>query len=301
MEGYNTWYYLNNTALHPMFKYTSKKIPAYFYQEVKGTAQTFADSMFFAYTEPVNYAVFSFEPVEPAYSTIINTGNPSRNLEIAYDGDGYKTIGSMLNFGGLNDELPPSTKTTLMQRYLEFFDLNITGPFPLFHAASASVCRGQAVTFTDDSFDNVTSRIWEFQGGTPALSNDSAPMVRYDENGKFDVKLTVSDGTHSKTILKQKYIRVSQCTGAEELPAPAFARIFPNPATEKITVEFDRNAGRECQLMLFDLAGRLVMVIQQLIPENRQVSVTLSGVGKGLYFIRVQSGEFISTLKVVRN
>ncbi|MEI7663614.1 MAG: hypothetical protein WCK34_15505, partial [Bacteroidota bacterium] len=89
MEGYLTWYYSNNTPLHPWFRYTTANVPAYTYQGVSGVQSTFADSMNFNYSSPLNHAVFSFNPVAPAYVTLVNGGISPKNFEIAYDGSGY--------------------------------------------------------------------------------------------------------------------------------------------------------------------------------------------------------------------
>jgi hypothetical protein len=208
----------------------------------------------------------------------------------------------MLDFSALAGDLPPSTQTTLMQRYLEFFGLNLSGPYPYFHAATTSACLGQPVIFTDDSFDNIISRSWEFQGGTPATSSEINPSVMYDSPGNFDVQLTVSDGVHTKTMLKQKYIRADHCSGSEEhYAASALFTVFPNPATEIITIEFERNISGSCKIMVFDLTGNTQMERSQAIPAGNRVLLNLSGLNKGLYFMKIQAGELNSTLKVIRN
>jgi hypothetical protein len=302
MESYQTWYYLNQTLLHPMFKYTSKKIPAYYYPNVRGVHSTFTDSMAFTYTAPMKYAVFSFEPVAPAYATLVNSDNPPKNLEVVYDGDDYKTIGTMLDFSALNGGASPSTQRTLMQRYLEFFKLNLAGPYPLFHAGDPHACIGQAVGFTDDSFDNITSRTWEFQGGTPATSHDAFPSVNYFSPGKYDVKLTVSDGKRTMSILKQQYIQADHCSGTGEITAnKGLFSIFPNPAGDRVTVELSRNISGSCTIALLDIAGKKIMETHQTIPGNNHILLELGGLEKGLYFISVHAGGYTSTLKLIKN
>ena len=302
MEGYNTWYYLNETMVHPMFNYTSKKIHAYFYPTLAGVQGTFTGTMAYTYTAPVNYAIFSFEPVAPAYATFVNADTPVKSLEIAHDAGTYKTIGSMLDFSAMSGGNPSSTQPMLMQRYLDFFNLNILGPWPLFHVGETNVCRGHTATFSDDSFNNITSRSWEFPGGIPAGSNESNPVVRYDVSGKFDVKLTVSDGIRTHTILKEKYIHVDQCSGSDEQTGiSSLFRIFPNPATELVTVEISMKIRGNCRLVLFDLTGRELMDFTQEVTTGNPITMDLSGFGKGLYFLRLQSGNSSSAIKLMIN
>ena len=301
LESYWTWYYHNNTALHPFFKYTSKKVHAYYFPEVRGVAETFCDAISFGYNVPLNYSVFSFEPVAPAFATLTNTDNPPKNLEIAYNGDDYKTIGTMTGFGSFTTTGHPSTLTDLMERYLGFFDINLTGPWPLFHAGTTSVCRGQHVAFTDDSYDNITSRQWEFPGGTPSSSTEMNPVVRYDTPGRWDVSLTVSDGTHTKSIRKKQYIDVGDCQGADDFPSaqPLF-RVFPNPVSGNLTVVPGRDIAGPITLVLCDIAGRRVM--QSTLPgsSSNQGSLDLSGILPGLYFLTGQAGKEFFTVKIVK-
>lgn len=301
MEGYHTWYYLNKTPLHPWFKYTTAKIPVYNYPSANGIQGTITDSMTFTNSGVQNLAVFSFVPVDPAYSTFVNSDNPAKNLEIVYDGDDYKTIGTFLDFGSLNGTTNSSSQQKLMERYLEFFELNITGPFPYFHAGNTMVCQNKSLSFTDDSFNNITSRNWEFEGGTPVTSTEANPAVVYMNTGKFDVRLTVSNGVQSKSILKKDYITVGNCTGFEEPSASPIFRIFPNPASENVTIEIDKKISGNCNLILFDFTGCKVMDLQRIVPSGNRISLDLSGLRKGLYFLRVQVGESNSTLKLIRN
>ncbi|PKR82194.1 hypothetical protein CW751_02360 [Brumimicrobium salinarum] len=77
-----------------------------------------------------------------------------------------------------------------------------------FGANYREVCVGQEVTFTDYSYNLVTSRNWEFQGGSPATSTAESPTVTYDTPGLYEVKLTASDGSSSVSETKPSYIKV---------------------------------------------------------------------------------------------
>jgi len=78
-----------------------------------------------------------------------------------------------------------------------------------FYAASTTVPAGTGVNFFDQSYGNVISWNWTFDGGTPPASQEQNPLVHYDTPGVFDVSLTVSDGTLSNTMTKTGYISVN--------------------------------------------------------------------------------------------
>jgi len=80
-------------------------------------------------------------------------------------------------------------------------------------------CEELTVNFQDESFGNVTSWSWEFEGGDPATSNEENPTVFYDTPGVYDVTLTVSDGTNNSTLTNE------DCIAVFELPEVTFAEI----------------------------------------------------------------------------
>ncbi len=76
-----------------------------------------------------------------------------------------------------------------------------------FTADKTEVAVGSDVQFTDNSFGDVASRTWTFEGGTPASSTEENPVVTYENVGSFDVSLTVTNAeglTH--TVLREDYI-----------------------------------------------------------------------------------------------
>lgn len=99
------------------------------------------------------------------------------------------------------------------------------------------VCEMDEVNFMDMSVGNITSWNWTFEGGDPATSTEQNPTVTYNEQGTYDVELTVSDGTNSNTMLLEDYILVLMTPPAMLLPFddvcvgwPAFELTGGSPA-----------------------------------------------------------------------
>ncbi len=93
----------------------------------------------------------------------------------------------------------------------------------------SSYCAQDTFYFSDHSALSETGQSWswEFPGGLPSTSNERQPKVTYDEEGSYDVTLTVSDtyGTHTQTITNLITIENS-CT-LDTIPQLAL-----NPNTE---------------------------------------------------------------------
>ncbi len=70
------------------------------------------------------------------------------------------------------------------------------------------VCAGESVDFSDLSYHGITSRTWTFQGGDIGTSTDSTVTVVYNTPGKYDVQLSVSDGSQTIDTTLTDFIQV---------------------------------------------------------------------------------------------
>ncbi|MBU2018325.1 MAG: PKD domain-containing protein, partial [Bacteroidetes bacterium] len=77
-----------------------------------------------------------------------------------------------------------------------------------FSTNSSTICKGETVQFTDQSFNSVSGWSWSFPGGSPATSAAQNPSVVYNTPGKYAVTLTATDGPTNKTTTKTNYITV---------------------------------------------------------------------------------------------
>ncbi len=76
-----------------------------------------------------------------------------------------------------------------------------------FTADITAICEGQTVTF-HSAATNTTSIQWQFFGGTPEFSTDPNPVVTYNTEGMYSVKLTAYNEVDSDRITKDEYIKV---------------------------------------------------------------------------------------------
>ncbi len=84
-----------------------------------------------------------------------------------------------------------------------------------FVAKDRVVCVGMPITFVDSSSNNVSSRTWDFPGGTASSTTGARVTVSYANAGRYTVKLTVNGNGPSLTETKTDYITVVQ---PHELP-----------------------------------------------------------------------------------
>ena len=220
MEGGDTWYYDATTAVHSYFGITASSDGSGDLSTINGQAGTITEGLSYGYSGENNW-IDHIEPTGDAEQIFINS-SPSYGCAVAYDEGSYTTVGASFEFGGLDNT--DNTRTELMEGYLEFFGILQTGVAANFVADVTEVCEGSMVQFTDYSTGGTTEWTWEFEGGTPATSNEQNPTVTYSSMGEFDVTLTVTGASGSNTITKDNYINTipmpetpDNLTGEEEV------------------------------------------------------------------------------------
>ncbi|MEI9946807.1 MAG: carbohydrate-binding protein [Chitinophagaceae bacterium] len=90
-------------------------------------------------------------------------------------------------------------------------------------------------------------------------------------------------------------------SATEELIEDSYAAIFPNPVKDKFTLKMNNNYTGPVKVQLFDQAGRLVKQIQH--TKNKGVSqlvISTNDLFTGLYIIKLQSGDRIELIKMIR-
>jgi hypothetical protein len=131
----------------------------------------------------------------------------------------------------------------------------------------------------------------ELAPGTPSVTltgTPNDPEATVEGDGEFStfpdtvmIEVVAQDG-HS--MIYQVNI-VQEGTGIRDTRSN-LARIYPNPASDMITVEY-RGSG-EATIMVYDMLGKMVM---SRIHEADVSTLNISGLQKGIYLIRVSDGD----------
>lgn len=81
-------------------------------------------------------------------------------------------------------------------------------PVPQFALSTSTICAGDTVRFIDQSEGQPTRWVWSFPGGTPASDTLRRAYVRYEQPGRYQVTLTVSNANGSETLTRQGVVEV---------------------------------------------------------------------------------------------
>ena len=172
----------------------------------------------------------------------------------------------------------------------------VTAPGPL--AAFTTVVNNLTATFTNTTSGSSNSRIWDFGDGSP-VSFVENPVHTYTQSGTYEVNLTVSNGTCISTYLQTLTIGIN--TSANDVDDPLGIKVYPNPATDEVNIEFLQAYSGPLELKVTSADGRVVM--SRSVAENTtRVSINTSSLAAGAYQLLLigDAGVSVRTVAIVR-
>ncbi|HQB50343.1 MAG TPA: PKD domain-containing protein [Candidatus Cloacimonas sp.] len=151
------------------------------------------DNLVMMVNRPLDSQYYSSE--DKFYCQTIGT---NRALKIQSDSQSFDPANPPTN-PNLSGQFPKTTFTAYSTGlFCRFFANNTIGNVPL------------TIQFTDNSWHSdgtVTSWQWDFENDGIIDSYEQNPVHTYTVEGLYSVKLTVSDGTKTNTLIKNNYIR----------------------------------------------------------------------------------------------
>jgi hypothetical protein len=82
------------------------------------------------------------------------------------------------------------------------------------------------------------------------------------------------------------------------VPSAHLLRAFPNPTVGNLAVEIFVNDAEKYQIILSDITGREILVSAQNLPVGiNQLTLDMSGLKNGLYFLSVRKGNASRAVK----
>lgn len=161
----------------------------------------------------------------------------------------------------------------------------------------ANTCTGTALTMTNNS-TGATSYSWSCSPSAGSISSATAmsPTITFVNPATYTVTLKATNVSGS-TISTQT-ITVTACAGiAENNLLSENVHVFPNPAKDFVVVELSSNYTDSYTFTLTNILGKSVMSEKVLAKDK--VSINLSNLSKGVYFLSVETKGQKATKKIV--
>lgn len=162
--------------------------------------------------------------------------------------------------------------------------------------SSDTLCKEECINFTDMSTGPVTSWVWTFSGAVPSSSAAENPTnICYNSAGNYDVRLIVSDGTSSDTIIKTITVKDCETPCGEVFVPTAFS---PNNDNRNEIVCVLGNCIQIMHFAIYDRWGEKVF-------ETTEQEICWEGIYKGKLmntqtFVYYLEGTHLSGEKIHR-
>lgn len=159
-----------------------------------------------------------------------------------------------------------------------------------------------AVQFSNTSTAQATdcrpvSWFWDFGDG--ATSAEENPMHIYPQEASFQACLTVEDvaGSHTYCTEVEAVISSDQSQGLNNQ-----FRIYPNPAFDVLTLEWEGREGfHEGRALIFDAYGKKLQEKGfRFLDKGSGISVDITGLPAGHYVIKVHDGSRFAAQEFVK-
>jgi hypothetical protein len=181
MEGGDTWFYDDQTPVHPLFGITGIEDGSDDLGTILGQEGTFTEGMTYTYGGENNW-IDHIAPNGDAF-LIFNNESPVYGTGIAKIGATYRTIGCSFEFGGLDDNT--YTKDYLMFKYLQFFGIDAVWV----GIEEIEISDNSIAVYPNPVNSTSTIRILVQEKGTLSLSvynNTGQEIVRLADNASIE-------------------------------------------------------------------------------------------------------------------
>lgn len=162
-------------------------------------------------------------------------------------------------------------------------------------AGFTSTVNGSTVSFTNTS-QNSTSWNWNF--GDAGTSTAQHPVHTYATPGSYTVTLIASNACGSDT-----FTTVITVTGIWEYVYNSGWQVFPNPASQEITIDIQRAFGKGAVFRMVNALGE--EILRREIPasgKSSEFKIDISSAAPGVYMLLLDLPEatFTRQLSVVK-
>ena len=113
----------------------------------------------------------------------------------------------------------------------------------------------------------------------------------------FTVKDYAYNSTPNQSILAGQTIT----TGINENYFASSINLFPNPADNHFTIDLGSN-NKKVEVTISDITGKIIHTTTTDDPDSyreNKIEVNTDGFAEGIYIVRIQAGEFITTKKII--
>jgi hypothetical protein len=154
-------------------------------------------------------------------------------------------------------------------------------PFAINVSNGQSVCVGAMDTLRASVTGGNAPYHFSWQAIGDHLSCDTCPNPSFTATQNSTFIVTVTDGDLYDMIDTVHY---QLCTAINDVQKDEFTMLYPNPATESITVESELFTGSNACPVIYDISGKAVSTTYK--SDANKIKINTSALAAGMYLVR---------------
>ena len=151
--------------------------------------------------------------------------------------------------------------------------------------------------YTFTAYDAFGDGLFDSQYGN--FADGAITVTTIAENGATFSNVWNYDGNFNYDEAAAKS-NVVQAVGIEEVATTADFRVYPNPATDRVTFDYTLASSQMVVIELVDMVGNVVSVqnLGNMSAGTNQSQVSLDGIAAGIYMVNFKAGNNLSVSKL---
>ncbi|MFM2202151.1 MAG: hypothetical protein RL040_1351 [Bacteroidota bacterium] len=151
--------------------------------------------------------------------------------------------------------------------------------------------------YTFTAYDAYGDGLFDSQYGN--FADGAITVTTIAENGSTFSNVWNYDGSFGYDAAAAKS-NVVQAVGIEEVATTADFRVYPNPATDRVTFDYTLASSQMVVIELVDMVGNVVSVqnLGNMSAGTNQSQVSLDGIAAGIYMVNFKAGNNLSVSKL---
>jgi hypothetical protein len=222
-----------------------------------------------------------------------NTTNNSYTASIGFADEGTTHIKMEITFDNWPEEVSweITNENGTVVASEAYSNANADGSSLVEHAYLPSTGCYQ-FTWYDEFGDGLNGSIW-------GATDGSVFVTSVQDNGDIESVLWDYDGSYGFYEAAAK-ANVSMQVGIEEVASAADFRVYPNPATDRVTFDYTLASSENVVIEMVDMVGNIVKVqnLGNMSAGANQSQITLDGIAAGIYMVNFKAGNSVSVSKL---
>ncbi len=225
----------------------------------------------------------------------------SNATSYSWDLNGFAMTGQMINY-----KFPsPGTKSVTLTVYNACGDSvkiskNVKVCLPpkanWTYNIISTTSSGMNTQFDASASQNAITYEWDFGDGSPLVTGQVMPQHTFLTPGLFyKVTLKVTNTCGDLSVMSFKLNEI----GVEEFDLQASFMLYPNPAKNAVTVEWDATSVKALDMEIVDATGKLILNPAVNKGAQGKQTINVSSLAEGYYMIRIVTSKGIIQRKLI--